>query len=480
MIMPLQSSAPLETFCTGISFPSSIFVLAITISTIIMSSQPVDGFASSTVHDDWHVQPTLKKAFPHMINYESAKTIAQANAEGQRLVLTLHEDETPDHKPQPYDHEVFLKRAIVSDYIGTKKDWPDLRRTLLYMRTEIRFYQEIAPNLRERGFHAIPRVYLAQHSLEEWMPDSESGIASPGPPPEIYQKFAETKDPSVATGSGEIVMDCVKDNEYMQTSPVTLQQSKQCLTAVAQLHGTAWQDSELLSRCIDRLTRGSYHLQLRNPKELAEMEAAWKHFSTQFVEPLQKAGLTERTKDLGTRLKKAAPAISEILSPGPTDPYATLVHGDFKAMNVFLPLNNELTPLLVDYQSTGVGVGMSDVAYIHHGVLPNQLADGGEEELVDHYLNELGRNLPEGKTYPREIAIKHYRMAVIDYGRFILGRFWKTATPEAFEKKKDSPNTTLINRDVDAAMAFIDRLERYLAEFEQEQEHGNGKGSSES
>jgi hypothetical protein len=77
-----------------------------------MSSQPVDGFASSTVHDDWHVQPTLKKAFPHMINYESAKTITQANAEGQRLVLTLHEDETPDHKPQPYDHEVFLKRAL--------------------------------------------------------------------------------------------------------------------------------------------------------------------------------------------------------------------------------------------------------------------------------------------------------------------------------------------------------------------------------
>jgi hypothetical protein len=122
-------------------------------------------------------------------------------------------------------------------------------------------------------------------------------------------------------------MDCVNEDNYMQASPISLDRSKQCLTAVAQLHGTAWQDSELLAQCINRLTRGSYHLQLRNPKELAEMESAWDHFATQFAEPLQKAGLTDRTKELGARLKKAAPTISEQLSPGPNDPYATLVHG---------------------------------------------------------------------------------------------------------------------------------------------------------
>lgn len=401
-----------------------------------------------------------------MVSYESAKTIAQANAEGQRLVLTLHEDETPDHKPKPYDHEVFLKRAIVRDYIATKKDWPDLRRTLLYMRTEIRFYKEIAPILQKRGFEAVPRVYLAQHSLDDWMPDSESGIEGPKSPPPIYQKYAETQNPSVATGSGEIVMDCVDEDEYMQASPITLHRSKQCLTAVAQLHGTAWQDAELLSQCYNRLTRGSYHLELRNPKELAEMEQAWEFFSIQFAGPLDRAGLSERTKDLGARLKKAAHAISAQLSPGPRDPYATLVHGDFKAMNVFLPKIEGLQPLLVDYQSTGVGIGMSDVAYIHHAVLPSDLANGGEDELVDHYLSEIEKYLPDGKTYPRGVAIKHYRMAVVDYGRFILGRFWKTATSGTFEKKKDSPNTTLINRNVDAAMAFIDRMERYLTEFE--------------
>ena len=65
--------------------------------------------------------------------------------------------------------------------------------------------------------------------------------------------------------------------------------------------------------------------------------------------------------------------------------------------------------------------------------------------------------------------MKQYRLAVIDYGRFVLGRFWKSATPETFSKRKDSPNTTLINRNVAAAMAFIDRMERYLSDFENEQ-----------
>jgi hypothetical protein len=64
--------------------------------------------------------------------------------------------------------------------------------------------------------------------------------------------------------------------------------------------------------------------------------------------------------------------------------------------------------------------------------------------------------------------MRHYKLATIDYFRFVLGRFWKGATPESFEKKKDSPNTTLVNRNIDAALAFVRRADGYLAEFEEE------------
>lgn len=405
--------------------------------------------------------PILKKTFPHLVSYESTKTVTQANAEGQRLVLTLHEDEAP------YDHAVFVKRVVASDYVGTKKDWADLRRTLLYMRTEVRFYQECVPLLKKAGLEAAPRTYLAQHDLDGWIPDEESGLSPAGAPPALYQQYLEHKDPSKVQGSGEIIMDCVSEDQYFQASPISVDQAKQCLTAAAQLHAAAWQDADLLKHCSQRLSQASFHLEVRNPKELVGMEASWDSFSAQFAGPLEEAGLTKRTEDLGTRLKAAAKAISQHLSPKYDEPYATLVHGDFKAMNVFLPKDALLKPLMCDFASTGIGVGISDVAMnIHHAVLPSNLASGGEEELIDHYLAEINKFLPEGQSYPRETALRHYRMAVVDYGRFVLGRFWKSATPETFEKRKDSPNTTLINRNCEAAMAFIDRMERYLTEFE--------------
>jgi hypothetical protein len=66
------------------------------------------------------------------------------------------------------------------------------------------------------------------------------------------------------------------------------------------------------------------------------------------------------------------------------------------------------------------------------------------------------------------VALRHYRLAVADYFRFFLGRFWKSATPQSFETKKDSKNTALINRDVDAALAFLDRVDRYVAQIQKE------------
>jgi thiamine kinase-like enzyme len=416
----------------------------------------------------------VKQAFPHLISFESTTTISQANAEGQRLVLTLHEDDNP------YDHAVFVKRVVVADYIHSKKDWPDLRRTLLYARTEIRFYQEILPKLQANFEHPIaPRIHLAHHSLDPFIPDSESGLAPAGTPPSVYESLEHhlrvQEQPSVLAGmSGEIIMECVSEEDYMQASPITIDQAKQCLTAVAQLHAAAWQNHELLQQCAERLSLASFHLEVRNPKELASMGASWEHFSTQFQAQLQEAGLRERTQGLGKRLQIAAKAISQQLSPHHNDAYATLVHGDYKAMNVFLPKdpsshsNNK--PLLVDFASTGIGFGMSDVAmHIHHAILPQDLSNGGEEALVDHYWQTIKKLLPSGMSYPRDIAQWHYKMAVVDYGRFVLGRFWKSATPEAFLKQKDSPNATLINRNVAAAMAFIDRMERYLTEFEQQQ-----------
>lgn len=364
-----------------------------------------------------------------------------------------------------------------------------MRRTLLYIRNEVRFYKETLPRLQVKGFTAAPRVYIAQHNLHEaWLPEDDQTDTAHHEPV-IYAQLLKQQQACERggegemdaahrweTGAGVLVMECIPEQRYRQDSPLTIRQAKLCLTAAADLHAAAWQDADLLHHVHRRLSLASFHLRMRNPRETAGMVAAWEDFARAFAGPLQRAGLADA--DLGRRVQACAQRVSDEVSPGPADPFCTVVHGDYKAMNVFLPKdddnsNNNTAALLVDYASTGIGLGMGDVAmHIHHAVRPEDLADGGEEALVQHYLDELNRRLQtQGKPgYTQDVAWKHYRYSVVDYGRFILGRFWKVATPETFAKKQNSKNTTLVNRDVAAAMAYVGRLDRYLTKIEAELE----------
>ena len=387
--------------------------------------------------------PVLHQVFPSASGYDTVASVVQANAEGHRLIFG--------------EEDVFLKQVEAPKYAS--KSWPDFRRTMMYLRTEVRFYNEIVPDLGQRGL-STPKIFKAHYDLDGLIGEGEKATD---------QTREEPKHWSAEGKGGYIIMESITE-PYFQTSPITLDQAKETLSAVADLHASAWEDRSLLQKSEKLLSRGSYHLKTRNPKELAGMKQAWENFSSHFGD--LNPSLFERTKDMGERIQRLAEYISDEVSPGPNDQFATLAHGDFKSMNCFLPKNGSESRgvVLVDFASTGVGLGMSDVAmHIHHAVRPVDLANGGEEELLDHYLQTLEDRLAtKNQSYPREVALRHYRLAVADYFRFFLGRFWKSATPETFEKKKNSKNTALINRDVDAAIAFLDRVDRYVDQIERE------------
>jgi len=329
-----------------------------------------------------------------------------------------------------------------------------MRRTLVYLRTEVRFYNEIVPLLLASNNdddmlrRQIPNCFHATYDLSGLVEDESptTDASQPSPLPQDEEQISA----------------------LLETKGVK---------AVAELHASAWGDKILMQQINDRLSSagGSYHLQFRNPKELQNMVASWETFRGNFV------GLNEKTKilekesvvNLGQRVYDMAEYVSEQLTPNWDEEYATLVHGDYKAMNVFLPSSEDKAPIMIDFSCTGIGLGMSDVSmHIVHAVIPKDLENGGEEELLEGYLTALeeavSRRKGQSWTYPREIAMRHYQLACIDYLRFILGRFWRSATPESFEKKKASKNTTLINRNVDTAMAFIEKVDKYLELFEQE------------
>ena len=252
------------------------------------------------------------------------------------------------------------------------------------------------------------------------------------------------------------------------------------LEAVANLHAACWEDRPLLARAAERLQRhgGAYNLSIRNPKELARIRSNWENFVGTFTPHDPELFAAPSILSLGERLERWAPWVARQLDATPGDAHATLVHGDFKAMNVFLPTEGSGgKAILIDFASTGVGFGMADVSmHLVHAIAPADLdLDGGEEKLIDGYLAALAEKLKAARgadapEYPRELALRHFRLGVVDYGRFVVGRFWTAATPESFAAKADSPNSGLWNRRVDAALGLVARIDRYLQIFEAEGE----------
>jgi hypothetical protein len=365
---------------------------------------------------------------------------------------------------------VFLKKVTAG--LVANKAWNDRRRVLLYIRNELRFYDEFADGLRQRGVDIPCLYFFSSNNLDD------------------IEEYEEEPPPKVLDACGALMfLEPLADaTQFHQMSPLSPSQASTLLEAAARLHAAAWEDAPTLQRAAARLQRhgGSFALSARNPKELADLPESWDKFAAAFA-PASPPGFFARPEiaALGSRLQAAAPWISAQLSPAPNGPFATLIHGDLKAMNVFLPVRGpdgrdgrggitvRAVPILIDFASTGVGLGMADVAmHLVHALVPADLDGGGEEALIDGYLASLAaaRGVAAVKLspYPRELALRHFRLATIDYGRFIMGRFWAAATPERFAAAAASPNVVLANRDLASALRFVERISRYLAEYEEE------------
>jgi thiamine kinase-like enzyme len=431
----------------------------------------------------------LDRVVPGVVtSYHLVDTISQANAEGQQVVVHYNQKQEEE---DDVCTKLFIKRVDARKY-AENKSWADLRRTLLYARTETRFYQEFLPKLNgassSTSSSLAPHCYLAESNLDGLQMEGSIWDVSQSDPPPALLNNDETEKEILLQGKGAtLVLDSIPcPEEYYQESPLTDTQAKQSLSALAKLHACAWQDVALLQLAEERLSKTVYYLPLRNPNELKGMEESWNNFLTQFEPPPGcLVSITPSIQKLGQRMFDMAEYVSNELSPQPTDPYVTICHGDYKAMNVFLPHDDTKDVIMIDFASIGMGYGMCDVAmHLIHARMPSMDAGTEEEEelrLVDRYLNELEKYKKEHKNdhyqqpYPRDVALRHYRLAVVDYFRFILGRFWKGATPEAFESRQHNQNTVLVNRNIPAAFSLIQKVDEYLQEFETERSSKQGR-----
>lgn len=354
---------------------------------------------------------------------------------------------------------VYLKKVIGADL--PPKPLDGLRRDVLSNRNEARFYAEFAEELSSRGVRLMRPLHV-QHRFEALE----------------RQHLAPTEEESALRDVGFlIVMESAEG--YLQTSPLSFDQAMLSVSLLVDFHASAWQDCNFLQRVSRRLQSiaGYWALHHRGGEDLRQMCATWQRYLEEFKD-LAPDGLLTRPEivRLGERLESVVHRVSKELAASPESPFATVVHGDFKAMNVFLPAydrdGHEVATgaIPIDFQWTGLGFGMADVAmHLSHSVHPDALCNGGEAQLVKHYHTALRAKLGAcSESYTLDVAWRHYRLAVIDYARMVFSVFFKGASPTVFAARAEKENVGMIYRNLEASFMFIERVDASLSFVERE------------
>eukprot|EP00040_Diaphanoeca_grandis_P013907 m.70254 g.70254 ORF g.70254 m.70254 type:complete len:471 (-) comp24199_c0_seq1:165-1577(-) len=396
------------------------------------------------------------------------------------------------------DRFLFLKTIDASKFDKTKS-LSALRRDLISNRNEATFYLEFASELCERGVPIATILHVEEQNHEH--EEDESLLRSSG-----YQ----------------FIFECVDESLYFQTSPLDVVQAQASLLALAKLHASSWEDESLLRAAESTLhaRAGYWALPTRGNLEIQTMLDHWPGYVQAFRSHDEEWFDRPATLALAQRLACISDDVAKLTAPASTSPFACLVHGDYKAMNLFIPrtltASDNHSAILIDFQWTSIGYGMCDVAmHLFHSVNSDALQNGGDQRLLRFYYDSLmielarqhtlrrqsntantntahhdhgkphhdhekpqqPKNDPNAesdseyisaimKRYSWEIAQEHYTLALLDYARIVFGSFFKAASPELFRAKASNMNCGLPYRDVKSSLFFVKQVDKSLRQFE--------------
>lgn len=220
-------------------------------------------------------------------------------------------------------------------------------------------------------------------------------------------------------------------------------------------------------------------LEKRPASELEALPATLASFIEAFSSEDSYFG-SESAASIGPRLQAVARSVAWRLRP-PIDGVAggaetvTATQGDFKQANIFFRKSEardgtELPEVaVIDWQWTGAGVGATDLFFICVMAFADETLEDYRAGVLRPYYEELKEALGGREDgYPYEQVEREFKLAGLDFMRWITGARWAGFTPA---KMAAANETVDINRGMwIRSMARLVWLWKRAAEFLDESE----------
>ena len=185
--------------------------------------------------------------------------------------------------------------------------------------------------------------------------------------------------------------------------------------------GTYWNLAK--RNAVKQLTAGVMEAHWREAPDLVSRIGVDDDFPTRLfaaAEPIDRALHPPPPPDTTEPSKRRRTARHEL--PAPRLLRRVVVHGDFKAENLFFePHVSGPNPRCAacDFQWAGLGVGACDVVYLLTTSLCDGLLAEREADLLQHYRRAVVREM--GVYAPTPAEFEHeYAIALLDFARFVL------------------------------------------------------------
>ena len=312
---------------------------------------------------------------------------------------------------QPKERHFVAKLVIMEGDASTNAKLSMKRESYAVER---RFYDVAAPRIRD-----------------------DAGACSAGL--EIPKLLASDRDGSKPHPAVCFLMNDVRSRGFTaHPNFLSVSEAKRALKWVARFHAVFWNDDKAQDWRRDLWTRGGFWTDGKDAINNQAISSQWSQ-TVRWLQTNHPELVSEEVKGIGKRIQALAGLLDRFLSTESVGPRGTMIHGDYKAANLFLSDSSDGNDCLgaesvavVDFQFSGGGLGAEDVCYLLFSDARGHYFDE-EDELLRVYHEELITSLIEQrKGGPSSISLDclkmQYKLSRIDFTRHLLGRGWVAST----------------------------------------------------